>query len=298
MSHLLALLGVVSISFSAVFVRLAGVSPVTATFFRTGYAVPALFVIWLAVRRRDERTRRERLWALGAGLILSADLSLWHYAIDLLGVGLSTVVANMQVVFVAFAAWLLHKERPSRMAFPMIAVVLTGVALISGLNRGDAYGQNPMEGAVIGVLSSICYSAYLLTFRASNRRLAPSAGPLLDATAGAVIGAILQAPLDPGFSFAITWPAHGWLLLLALVSQVGGWLLIASALPRLPALETSVMLLVQPVGSVCWGLLFFAEDLSRLQWIGAALVVAGVATFTIHGALTRAAASPSGAAAG
>ena len=114
MIHLLALLGVVSISFSAVFVRLAGVSPVTATFFRTGYAVPALLAIWLVVRRRDERTRRERLWALGAGLILSVDLSLWHYAIHLMGVGLSTVVANMQVVFVAIAAWLLHKERPGQ----------------------------------------------------------------------------------------------------------------------------------------------------------------------------------------
>jgi drug/metabolite transporter (DMT)-like permease len=286
--HLLALLGVLGISFSAVFVRLAGVSPVTTTFFRTGYALPVLFVIWLAMRKGDRRTRRERLWAVVAGVILAVDLSLFHYAIDLMGVGLATVVANVQVVYVAVAAWLWQKERPSLLAIPTIVIVLAGVALISGLDRPDAYGQNPLVGSIAGVLAGGCYAAYLLVFRASNRRLVPSVGPLLDATFGATVGALLVAPVDPGFSFSIPWPAHGWLVAMALVCQVAGWLLIATALPRLPALETSVMLLMQPVGAVCWGLLIFAEDLSRLQWSGVALVLAGVAIFTIHGAIVRA----------
>ena len=57
--HLLALLGILSISFSAVFVRLAAVSPVTATFFRGAYAAPVLLVVWL--------TNRSRSWAPGWG---------------------------------------------------------------------------------------------------------------------------------------------------------------------------------------------------------------------------------------
>ena len=47
MIHLLALVGVLSISFSAVFIRLALVSPVTATFYRGAYAVPVLALVWL-----------------------------------------------------------------------------------------------------------------------------------------------------------------------------------------------------------------------------------------------------------
>ncbi len=287
MIHLLALLGVIGISFSAVFVRLAGVSPITTTFFRTAYAIPALLVGWLLVRRADGRTRRERLMAFAAGIVLGVDLSLWHWTIDLIGVGLSTVITNVQVVFVGLAAWALHRERPTRLAFPMIAVVLAGVALISGLNRPDAYGSHPLAGSVVGVLAGISYAAFLLVFRSSNRRLVPSVGPLLDATVGAAMCALAISPVDPGFSLAFVWPAHGWLLTLALVSQVGGWLLIAAALPRLPALETSVMLLVQPVGAVCWGLLFFGEDLSWLQWSGVGLVLVGVATLTVHGTVTR-----------
>jgi drug/metabolite transporter (DMT)-like permease len=285
--HLLALLGVIGISFSPVFVRLAGVSPITTTFFRVAYAVPPLLAGWLFVRRGDHRTRRDRLMAFGAGIILAVDLSLWHLTIDLMGVGLATVVPNIQVVFVGLAAWALHRERPARLAFPMIAVVLAGVVLISGLNQPGAYGRHPIVGSLTGVLAGVAYSTFLLMFRASNRRLAPSVGPLLDATTGAALCALAISPLDPGFSLTVVWPAHAWLLTLALVSQVGGWLLITAALPRLPALETSVMLLLQPVGAVCWGVLFFAEDLSGLQWAGVALVLAGVATLTIHGAVAR-----------
>src|SRR5471030_560701 len=58
--HLLALLGVLSISFSAVFVRIAAVSPVTATFYRAAYAAPILGLLWLVQRSRDRRDARER----------------------------------------------------------------------------------------------------------------------------------------------------------------------------------------------------------------------------------------------
>jgi drug/metabolite transporter (DMT)-like permease len=84
MLYLLALLGVLGISFSAIFVRLANVSPVTATFFRTAYAVPVLALVWAwqsrARARRGLRLRaaRERVLAFVSGLILAADLILWH----------------------------------------------------------------------------------------------------------------------------------------------------------------------------------------------------------------------------
>src|SRR4051794_2957366 len=97
MIHFLALLGVLSISFSAVFIRLALVSPVTATFYRAVYAIPVLAVIAL-VPRRNVRSRREHLLAFASGLLLAADLDLWHESIGLVGAGLGTVIPNVQIV--------------------------------------------------------------------------------------------------------------------------------------------------------------------------------------------------------
>lgn len=68
---------------------------------------------------------------------------------------------------------------------------------------------------------------------------------------------------------------------LALVCQVTGWLLIATALPRLPALETSILLLAQPIGTLLLGLAIFDERLSTIQWAGVALVLAGISVLTL-----------------
>jgi len=281
MVHLAALLGVLGISFSAVFVRLAAVSPVTATFFRAAYALPALAGVWALSRGDDPRARPARLLAFASGVILGIELAFWHKSIALIGVGLATVLANVQVVVVATVAWILYGERPGMGTAAIIGGILAGVALTSGLARPDAYGSAPIAGVALGAFAGGCYAIFLLTFRAANRALAPTAGPLFDSTIGMAIGALLCAPFDPGFAFAPSWPAHAWLALLAMVSQVIGWLLIAPALPRLPALETSILLLVQPVFALAWGVLFFAERLSALQWLGATMVLAGVGSLSL-----------------
>src|SRR3990172_8585681 len=120
------------------------------------------------------------------------------------------------------------------------------------------------------------YAGFILVFRASNNIQAPPAGPLMEATAGGVVTVLLLSPFTGGIDFAPTWPAHGWLIVLALGAQVGGWLLIGYALPRLPAVEVATIILVQPVLTMVWGALIFGERPSTIQLAGAALVLAGV----------------------
>ncbi len=66
-----------------------------------------------------------------------------------------------------------------------------------------------------------------------------------------------------------------------------GWLFISYALPRLPALETSVQLLVQPMLTILWARLILGEYLSTLQWLGVALVLGGVGYLSIRGTVEK-----------
>ena len=77
-----------------------------------------------------------------------------------------------------------------------------------------------------------------------------------------------------------SWPAHGWLVTLALTSQVVGWLLISASLPRLPAALTSILLTIQPVGSVLLGVIIFSESPSGLQLVGVAAILTGLVLAT------------------
>jgi drug/metabolite transporter (DMT)-like permease len=77
------------------------------------------------------------------------------------------------------------------------------------------------------------------------------------------------------------------LIALALGSQVVGWMLIAIVLPRVPALETSVLLMAQPVLAMIWGVVIFSERLSAVQWAGCALVLAGAGSMSMVGRIAR-----------
>ena len=180
---------------------------------------------------------------------------------------------NVQVVFVAVAAWLLFGER--RPMHPLIAGT-AGVALTSGLAR-DAFGSRPGR-AVIGV--SPAPTRRSRWYREANRTPGPRRPRWM--TLGMVVGAVACAVFDRHFTFTPGRAAHFWLVLLAVGSQVIGWLLIGRALPELPAIETSILLLGQPIFAVMWGLLFFDERLSALQWAGSAIVLAGVAMLSVQ----------------
>ena len=79
-----------------------------------------------------------------------------------------------------------------------------------------------------------------------------------------------------------SWAATGWLVVLALSSQVIGWLLISTSLPRLPAVVTSILLTFQPVCSVVFAALIVNESPSALQLAGAGCILVGLVTATIR----------------
>jgi len=209
-------------------------------------------------------------------VFFAADLVLWHHAIAAVGAGLATVLANTQVVFVAIAAWALLRERPHAGAFASIPTVLVGIVLISGVIGEDAYGSDPLLGVVYGVLTGVAYTGFLVVLRHGNEDVRRPAEPLFDATlSGAVVSAAVGVMLGE-LTIAPTWPAHAWLIALALTSQVVGWLLISISLPRLPAVMTSLILTLQPVGSVVFGFLLLSEDPSLAQLLGVAAILAGL----------------------
>ena len=248
---LVALAGAVAISFSPVFYIYSDTNPSTGAFFRMLYALPALALLAFLVRKADTRSSRTRWTAFGAGLILAPDMLSYHSSMIFIGIGIATLIGNSQVIIVTLASWKLFGEKPNPAILLSLPVVIIGLALISGIADPEPYGEDPVKGVVFGMMAAFFYSSFLILFRYSNRELAPSSSVQLDATAGAALG-LLVLGLLPLSSLAIepmelqpTWPGHGWLIVLAMLCQVAGWLAIAHALPRLPAAHTSFAILLQ-----------------------------------------------------
>jgi drug/metabolite transporter (DMT)-like permease len=286
-------LGAATIAWSSIFVKLSHASPETAAIFRCVYALPLLALLaFLEDRRYGARAWSDRRPAICAGVFMAADLILWHHSIDDVGAGLATVLANIQVVLVPLVAWAVLAEHPGRRVLAALPVTVAGVLLISGVVDHGAYGRDPGAGALFGAGAGVTYVGVLLFLRRGGVDRRRPAGPLLDLTFTAAVTACVIGPITGHAEFVPVWPGAGWLILLALTSQVAGWLLITISLPRLPAATTSLLLMIQPIGSLILGALIFSESPSALQLVGVALVI-GAVIFATRGS-TQPLAQPAG----
>jgi drug/metabolite transporter (DMT)-like permease len=276
-------LGALVIAFSAILVDLADVSPAAAAFWRCAYALPALGAIaWWEHRRFGPRTPRERRLAGAAGVLFAVDILVWHYAIRDVGAGLATVLGNLQVVVVPFLALAVLGERVPRSILIALPPVCAGVVLVSGAFEHGAYGVNPARGALLGVATGLAYAAFLLVQRQGSMDLRRPAGALFDMSLVAAIVSLTAGLVIGVDDIAPTWPSAGWLITLALTSQVLGWLLITVSLPRLPAAMTSVILTIQPIGSVALGAILLGQEPSVLQLCGVAFILVGLVSVAVR----------------
>jgi drug/metabolite transporter (DMT)-like permease len=231
--------------------------------------------------RFGSRSSRDRRLAWAAGLFFAGDLTFWHHSIGAVGAGLATVLGNTQVVFVGVLAWATLGERPENRSLVAIPVVFAGVTLISGVIGSGAYGDDPALGVAFGILTGITYALFILILRHGNSDERRPAGPLFDATLSSALFCALGGIAVGDIDWAPSLESQAWLVLLALSSQVLGWLLISVSLPRLPAVLTSIVLMLQPVSTVFLGAVLLSEAPSAVQLLGVAIVIGGVAVATI-----------------
>ncbi|WP_372636822.1 DMT family transporter [Fodinibius sp.] len=274
------ILGATIVSFTSVLVELANTGPTVSAFYRMFFG--GVILMGISVLRSD------RLW-FGAkslaipflcGLFFSLDLFFWHRSIMYVGPGLATILGNMQVFFVALLAVWLLKEKLSWQLMIAIPTAVVGLFLIVRTGWGQHDGAIKL-GVLYGLLTALAYALYILTLRKS-RSEGNETRLSIFANMGwiCLISAFLlgiTVIVEPDAGFAIpdlqSWAA---LLGLGIVGQVFGWVLISKGLPDVDASVAGLAILLQPALAFMWDILFFNRPTTTLEYIGAAIVLAGI----------------------
>jgi drug/metabolite transporter (DMT)-like permease len=292
------LAGAALISTTSIFVRWAYVAPDVSAFYRVAFGGAMLLVLLTVRSQWRGRSRRRRNGgepgtAIGEhamdgllkdvsllfipALAFAVDLMMWHRSIHLIGPGLATLIGNFQVFMMALAGVVFYRERLDWRFAGGVALAMFGLCLLVGF---DWHGLSAdyRFGVVLGVLTGIAYAIYMLSLRAAQlRRVQLPPERALCITSLLCAAMLALAVVAEGGSFAIpdtqSWAA---LLALAFVGQVLGWVLIAQAMPQLPASLVGLLLLLQPALSFVLDVLLFARATSALAWFGLALSLLGI----------------------
>lgn len=288
---LVALLaGAAAIAFAPIFVRWSEVGPSATAFWRIALALPVL-AAWRAAEQRTARAARragasaparapltasDRRRLLLAGLFFAGDLAVWHWSIRFTSVANATLLANFAPVFVTLGGWLLLSQVVTRRFLVGMTVALAGAwLLMSGKASSAAPSDRPLLGDGLGLLTAVFYASYILAVADLRQRC--STATIMVWTGVACAPALLLAALASGERLLPVSATGWWVLIgLALVNQVLGQSLIASALAVLPASFSSVGLLMQPLCAALLAWLLLAEPLGARQAAGGAIVIAGV----------------------
>jgi drug/metabolite transporter (DMT)-like permease len=267
--------GATCIALSPIWVRVSDVGPTVSAFWRVALAVPLLWILLAASRKGAPPARApHRGYLLAAGVAFAGDLAFWHWSIQYTSVANSTLLANLATIFVTLAAWLLWKQRPTRLFLAGLGAALVGVGLL--VRSSLSFSATALLGDALGVVTAMFYAWYLLSVKEVRDRGAATLQLMAVTT---TITALLLAPValvsgEPLLPASL----NGWLVLLGLawISHSAGQGLIAYALAHLPAAFSSVSLLFQPVMAAVFAWLLLGEPLVALQVAGAAVVLCGI----------------------
>ncbi|NOX44782.1 MAG: DMT family transporter [Caldiserica bacterium] len=263
-------IGVTSISFAAILIRLTRSHAVTVAAWRMALAGLPLLPV-LAYRRPPRGGTKHLLLSLLSGIFLALHFSLWISSLRYTTVASSVVLVTTNPLFVGLFSVLLG-ERPNRRLWEGIFISFAGAVMIGW---GDfALGGRALWGDVLALLGAVMASAYLLVGRRRELGLFPYIS-LAYGTAGALL--LLSVAIVPGgepLPLGGDWP---WIALLALGPQLLGHTSLNWALRFLPAAAVALAILGEPLLSSLWAYLIFGEAIGPLQGAGFALVLAGIA---------------------
>ena len=286
------LIGSAALAFGPWLVRLSGVGPVAAGFWRLALALPFLALIASAAGQPAHWPGR-RLGGLVAlaAFFFAADLAAWHVGIHLTKLGNATLFGNVSSF--AFAAWGLWLAR--RWPSPAQAMALGLAAAGSALLMGSSFELSPRNfaGDLLALLAGLLYAGYLIAVQQGRGSLKPL--PLLFLSSA--IGAAMLLPFSLGLGEQVIPANWSYVLLLAIGSQVVGQGLLVYGIGYVPPLVVGLALLTQPAISGLVGWLAYGETLRPLDWFGAAAIATALVLVRLpERGLRPPAGQPSGAA--
>ena len=262
--------GAIAVGYAPIGLRISEFGPQATAFWRFLFALPLLAILAFTF---EGGIRRPSIYSLLTGLFFALDIAFWHAALVRTSVANATFLVNLGAIAVGVLAWLILKERPSRL-WPFAAIVAVGGAwlLSSGASKG---GVGNIEGDLIACIAASALAFYFLFAKLARRKETPLnilfwatiVETLVSLSATLLTGEQLIPPNPTWFIAPIS---------LAIVAHGAGQSLIIAGIGRSTAGLAGLLILLQPVTSAIAAAGLFNEKLAELQLLGAAFILAGV----------------------
>jgi len=274
------IIGILCISFSPIFVKLAGASPITSGFYR-------IFIAWLClvpyciIKKQLKIGRKELTIALIGGIIFALDIAVWNLSLIKISATVSTLIANLAPVWVGLISYLAFKKKSGKLFWIGTCVAILGMVILVGVQNLLSLQFN--IGIPLALLASLFYAIYILITRGILQKISTITFMFYNMLAGSIFLFIINLFLHNQLS---DFPLNTWMCFLGMgiLCQLAGGLTINHTLRFLESTKVSIALLSQTVIAGLLAVVLLHETLALKEIIGSVTVLAGIAvTFLRQG---------------
>ena len=274
-AYLVLLVGVVSVSFAAIFIRLAEAPPLVIAAYRL--TIASLVLILLTYKKTvpsvKRLSRRDSLLLLLSSFFLALHFALWITSLSYTSIASSVILVTCHPAFVAVISYFLWHEVLNRLTIGGMALAFAGVVLIN--YGGFDFGQQYILGDVLALIAGFAMGGYLILGGYLKNRIEIMPYLTMIYTGAAII--LLLATVGFGYSFTgYSGKTYLMMALLAVVPQLIGHSSFNLALRLIPVTLVSVAILGEPVGATLLGYFILDEVPTVKELIGGVLILAGI----------------------
>ncbi|KGP71894.1 DMT family transporter [Pontibacillus yanchengensis] len=277
--YIAIVIGVLSVSTAAVFVKLADAAPASIIAnYRLLFAV-LLMTPYVLLKNRHEFskiTQRDWLLASISGLFLALHFILWFESLNFTSVASSVVLVTLQPIFAFLGTYLFFKERFTVGAVLSMMIAITGSVVISW---GDfQISGQAFYGDMLALLGAVMVTGYFLVGQHVRKRLSLMTYTFLVYGISSLTLILYNLLTQQPF---VGYPSDHWVIFLALaiIPTFFGHTMFNWALKWVSTSTISMSIVFEPVGASILAYFILNETISWSQWLGGTIVILGLSLF-------------------
>ncbi|MBC7247023.1 MAG: DMT family transporter [Actinobacteria bacterium] len=236
------------------------------------YRFSLAFLVMLPACGRSLRHLDRRTLAAGCllGLFLYGAYTFQTLGLQRTSAGNAGFITGLFVVFVPILSTLVLKKRPGLLSLVSVALAVVGLGFLS-----LQPGLRVSSGDLLVLACAFTYSLHIIFM---DRFVAAHDLLLLTLVQMGVVALLQALSALAGEDFILPRGAYAWttIAVCGVLASSAAFFIQAWAQREISPVRTSVVLIMEPVFSVLFGMLLLAERLTWRGWLGCALMLAGM----------------------
>ncbi|WP_442604104.1 DMT family transporter [Paenibacillus sp. KN14-4R] len=276
---LLMVVGIIAISFSAIFVKW---SEAPAPVIAMNRLLLTVLVMLPFIFKYVPEFRKISLKSYGllvaSGVSLGLHFLFWMESLRFTSVASSTAILTLEPVLVMVGSFWIFRHKTSKVALFAMAIAVFGAVLIGW---GDfKFSGDALQGDILSFLGTVAVAVHMIIGKSLIEHMSAYVYSLFVFLIGAIVLGIYN--VGAGYSL-VDYPAHEWglFLLLAIVPTIFGHYLFNWLLKYMQATSVSMSVLGEPLGATILAYFLLHENITAIQLVAGLLLLVGVGGF-IH----------------